>query len=509
MKKKKSVGRKMVIAAAVLVLAVIGLVAAGLIYLNHYLNTEGFRTRLEDEIRQRAGVELTVGDISASIFTGFTVRELSVASPAEGDPPLFQAAEIVLKYNLSHLLARKVTVDRVEIVSPRIRLRTDAEGEWVLPVEMDPEPEVKPPPVPEREPEPVPPEREPKPAPPAVEPGWEIAVDSFRIADGSAEFFTGEDYDPVEISGLNLSGRFLGRGDASEIEALLEIASVDFGGERIVERFRADLVLKGMESLTADLRSGLAGGRVTGGLSADLEDPDTIPYQTGLNLEEVDIVPLVRTFAPDLEMEVTGGVFGHLQAVGVADDPDSLRARGNLEIREGTLSGNPVQDLIAGLLRDEELKKIEFEQTEAVFNLSGRLATLERLIVHSRKTILAASGTVDLERDSELDLLVGVNLHQDLVGEIRVRELRDAFQPSEDFPGYRVFDFKVWGTPDDLRNDFAQRLIRRGAVPRLKEELLGRDREDEPESDRRREKREKQEGTIEEGVDRIFRLFGQ
>ncbi len=506
MKKKQSVGRKMVIAAAVLVLAVIGLAAAGILYLNHYLNTEGFRNRLEDEIRQRAGVELTVGDISASIFTGFTVRELSVASPTEGDPAVFQAAEIVLKYNPAHLLSRKVTVDRIEIVSPRVRLRKDAEGEWVLPVDPEPEPEpesepeVKPPPAPPA------PEREPEPVPPEVEPGWEIAVDSFRIEDGSAEIFTGEDYDPVEISGLNLSGRFLGKGEASEIEARLEIAGVDFGGNRLVERLRADLILKGMESLTADLRSGLAGGRVTGGLTADLEDPETIPYRIGLNLEEVDVVPLLATFASDLDMEVTGGIFGHFEGRGEAADPDSLQARGNLEIRAGTLSGNPVQNLIAGLLRDEELKNIEFEQTEAVFTLSGQLATLERLIVHSRKTILSASGTVDLARDSELDLLVGINLHQDLVGEIRVRELRGAFRPSEEFPGYRVFDFKVWGTPDHLRNDFAQRLIQRGVIPRLKEELLGREREDDPDSDRRREKRE---GAIEEGVDRIFQLFGR
>lgn len=505
MDKKRSRGKKFLIASAVVVLILIGVAAAGIIYLNHYLNTEGFRQRLEREIREEAGAELKVGELSASIFKGFTVRELTLASSQAGDPPLFEAAEIVLKYSFRDLLFRQVTVDRIVVSSPRVRLRKDSEGNWILPGK----------PEAEKEAAPSVPGKQKIPAPPKDDSGWKIAVDSFRLENGAAELFTGADYDPVRVEGISLSGRLLGAGAASQVEARLQIAGVDFGGERLAGGMRADLALKIGESLTSDLKADVTGGGVTGTLTADLKEGEDITYRTELTLEGVKIAPLVKTFVPAAGMEVTGGIFGRLTARGEAEDSETLEASGKLEIREGTVSGNQVQNLIAGLLKDEALRTIRFEQVEADFTLSGRLATLVRLLVHSRKMIFTVSGTVDLARDSEMDLAVGINFHDDLVGDIKVRQLRDAFRPAGNFPGYQVFDFRIWGTPDNLKNDFAERLVQRGAVSILKEELLKKDRarEEDPnlseeERNKKREKREKREGAIEEGVGKIFELFG-
>ncbi len=506
MGKKTSTGKKIISGALVLVLFVIALAAAGLIYLNHYLNTEGFRRRLEGEIRERAGAELQVGEISASIFKGFTVRELTLDSPEKGDPPLLTAEEIVLKYSLADLLRRQVTVDRVAVVSPRLSLRKDSGGKWILPS------------APREEESPAPAERKKRKesGPSRAEPGWKVAVDSFQVKDGSARLLPGADYDPVLIEGLNLTGRFLGAGESSEIEARLDVAGIEIGGEGLKARLRADLSLKGREALSADLEAAAAGGTISGKLTADLKDREVIPYRTTLSLEGVDIVPLLKTFAPRAGMDVTGGIFGRLEARGEAGDPGALEASGKIEVREGTISGNRIQNLIARLLQDEKLRTITFERTEAEFTVSGRLVTLARLIVHSRKMIFTAAGTIDLARDSEVNLVVGINFHDDLVEDIKVRELRDSFRPTEDFPGYQVFDFKVWGTPDDLQNDFAGRLAQRGAVSILKEELLKKDRAREEDPDlsdeerrERQEKREKREGAIEDGVKKIFEIFGE
>lgn len=505
MKKKKSSGKKILVAAAAVVVLLVIAAAGGVFYFNHYLNTEGFRIRLEGEIRDKAGVEVGIEDISASIFKGFTVRGVTVASPAEGDPPLFTADALVLKYNLADLLSRKVTVDRVEVVAPRLRLRKDSGGNWILPAA----------PATEEKPARGGRAKKKEPGTPGEESGWKIAVDSFRFADGAAELFTGEKYDPVGVGGLDLSGRFLKAGEVSEIEARLEVGSVDLGGERMVSELKADLSLQGKESLAADLEAVVAGGRISGKLTVELQDREAMPYRTGLDLEAVRIAPLLKTFAPDAEMEASGGIFGRVEGSGDASDPDRLRAAGKLEIREGTVSGNRVQELIANLLQDEHLRTIRFDQAEGDFSIAGRLATLERLIIHSHKTIFTVSGTIDLARNSELDLAVGVNFHDDLVGDIKVREVRDSFRPSGAFPGYQVFEFKVWGNPGNLKNDFAQRLLKKGAISLLKDELLKKDRvrEEDPELSeeeraRRREKREKREGQIEEGVEKIFKLFG-
>ncbi len=504
--KKRSLGKKILLASAAVVLLLLIVAAAGVIYLNRYLNTEGFRGRLEGEIRAKAGVEVGIEDLSASIFRGFTVRGVTVASPEAGDPPLFTAERLVLKYDLSDLLFRKVTVERVEVASPRLRLRKDSEGEWILPS------------TPGKESKPAPGGRAGKkePEPSGEDSGWKIAVDSFQVAGGAAELLTGEKCDPVAVGGLDLSGRFLGTGESSEIEARLEVAGVDLGGERMVSELKADLSLRGKKSLTADLEAGVAGGRVSGKLTAELQDREAMPYRTGLNLEGVKVAPLLKTFAPESGMEVSGGIFGRVEGRGELGDPDRLEAEGKLEIRQGSVSGNRIQELVAQLLQDEHLRIIKFEQAEADFTVDGRLATLVRLIIHSHKTIFTVSGTIDFAKNSELDLAVGVNFHDDLVEDIKVRDLRDSFQPSGAYPGYQVFEFKVWGNPDNPKNDFAQRLLEKGAVSRLKRELLKKDRAreadpglTEEERARRQEKREKREGQIEEGVEKLFQLLGK
>lgn len=504
MREKRSFGKKLAIIAVVLVSVVMVVAVGGIFYLNHYLNTEGFRDRLEGEIQKQAGVELEVGDLAASIFKGFTLRNLTVASPEVGDPAIFSAGEIVLQYKLSDLLFRKVTVDRILIASPRVQLRKDPEGQWILPGGSA-----------KAAPAPASPPREQDVSRAEETSKWKIAVDSFRISDGSAELFTGENYDPVTVSGLNLSGRFLGAGELSEIEARLKIEGLVFGDERLGENLRSDLVLKGNESLSGELWTGFAGGEITGGLSADLKDQAAIPYRTDLNLTGIDIVPLLKVFAPNAGMEVTGKIFGQVDLRGDAADTDSLQASGKLEIRGGTISGNQIQNMIAGLLEDEKLKIITFEEAEANLTVVGRQVTLERLIVHSRKIIFTVSGTVDLGRGSQIDLLVGLNLDDELIEDIKVRELRNSFYPAEEFPGYQVFDFRVWGTPDKLKNDFAERLVQRGAISILQEGLRKKDRarEEDPElsveeRDRHRKKREKREERIEEGVSKIFQLFG-
>ncbi len=502
---KRPVARKVLTAVAVVILLLLVAAAAGGIYLNRYLGSEEFTRALEDEIRNRIGVEMEIGELSASILKGFTAREVRVSSPMVGDPPLLTASELVLEYNLVGLLSRRVIITRIGLVSPRFSLRRAVGGSWIVP---------SPPLEGARTPRSGPMKKGGSESPEAKNP-WQVAIDSFRLQDGTVELFTGRKYDPFLASGLDLSGRFLGAGQNSRIEARLTVAGIDVGGEQMVSDLGADLVWAGVNSLSADLEATLTGGEVSGEMTAGRTEGGETPFRTGWNLEGVKIAPLLKAFAPDLKTEATGGIFGRVEARGEMGDSDRLTASGRVEIREGSVRGNPVQNLIAALLQDEHLQTIRFERAESDFTLTGQLATLQRLIIHSHKIIITASGTVDFARDAAMNLTVTINCHDELVGDIRVRQLRDSFQPSPDFPGYRYFDFKVWGSPDDLQNDFAERLVQRGAVSFLQEQLLQKDRRREEDPDlteedrsKRRKKLEEREEKIEEGIEKIFQLFG-
>lgn len=64
MKKKASIGKKIII--GVIIVAVLLVIAAitGLIYLNHYLNSPEFLVKIREEAQAQAGVDIRIGSLS-------------------------------------------------------------------------------------------------------------------------------------------------------------------------------------------------------------------------------------------------------------------------------------------------------------------------------------------------------------------------------------------------------------------------------------------------------------
>ncbi len=507
MKKKKSVGKKIVIGVVIVVILLIGAGVAAVLYLNQYLNTPAFLEKIQTEAQKQAGVDLTLGSLSASIFKGFVVTGIVVASPVAGDPSVLTVDEVTLKYNLSDLLSKKISIDRIIIDSPLIRLKRDAEGKWIIPGA----PKQKPGSASGGKKKPAV-----KPAPVKKESAWKISIETLQIRDGVVELITGRGYDPVKLEGVNLTARILQLTEPRQIEGQLTIGGISFKGDRLVSDLRADLQLQGARGMKATIDAVVADGKVNGTAGADLQDPATIPYHAELTLDNLDIPLLIKPFrGAEMKTEITGKVFGTFTARGDAQQSDALTAKGDLDIKDGTITGNPIQELVAGLMKDDEhIKVITFDQADAEFDLARQVVTLTKVIIHSHNVIFTVGGTIDLAHDQKTDLLVGLNFSDDLVGDIKPKELRGAFTPASDFPGYQVFTFKVWGTPDNLQNDFAARFIQGGATSWLKDELLKKDqkKEEDPnltdeERTKKQDKREKKEQAIDQGVNTLFKLF--
>ncbi len=507
MKKKASIGKKIFIGVAILVILLLVVGIGGVIYLNHYLNSPEFLVKIREEAQAQAGVDIQIGSLSASIFKGFVIEDVVLGSPAGGDPPIFKVDEIVLKYDLSDLLGKKITINKVLIASPRIQLRKDAEGEWIIPGSGKGK-EKPPPSGPEKRKE------EEKPA--EKESSWKISIESLQVTDGSVKLIMGKKYDPVLIEGLNLDAKLLQLTEPREIDGRLDIDGIIIKGETLVSAIGADLHLKGMEELTAAIKAVVASGSLTGKITADLKDQAKIPYQAQLDLKKIDIAILMKPFFPEEGgTKVTGKIFGEVKANGYAQDSDSLTAEGDLDIKDGTISENPIQNLLARLMNDNEnIKTITFDQADAKFTFKRMVLNLDRLTIHSHKVIITALGTIDYNRDQEMDMGIGVNFADKLVGDIKPKEIRGIFQPSTEFKEYQEFQFKVWGTPEKLENDLAARLVQEGASSWLKDELFKKDRkkEEDPnltdeERQKKVDKREKREKQVEEGLDKIFKLF--
>jgi|GEM_PF-1104251 len=507
MKKRASIGKKILIGVLIVAILLVVVGIAGLIYLNHYLNSPEFLVKIREEAQSQAGVDIELGSLSASIFSGFVLKDIIIASPEPGEKPLIEIGEVTLKYNLPDLLKKRITINRILVNRPSVNLRRNENGEWVLP--HPPQKQKKSPP-PEKK------EAKKKKAGPTGESAWKISVQSIRIVDGVVELRTGGKYDPVVIEEVNIMARIRSLTAPRKIEGKLNISGISFKDNRLVTGLRADLQFEGKGGILATIDAEVADGNVNGDIGIDLKDTAAIPYHAELTLEKVDIPILIKPFrSSEQTTEVTGKIFGQIKAEGNAQVSDSLTAKGDLDIKEGTISENPIQNLLARLMNDDKnIKTITFDQADAEFSFKRMILTLDQLVIHSHKVILTALGTVDYNRDQEMEMRIGVNFQNALVEDIKPKEFRGIFQPSMKYKEYQYFQFKVWGTPDNLENDLAARLVQQGTTSWLKDELFKKDRKKEEDPDltdeerkKKEEKRKKKEDRLEKGADAIFKLF--
>jgi uncharacterized protein involved in outer membrane biogenesis len=506
MKKKLSIGKKIIIGMVIMVFLLVIAGIAGLIYLNHYLNSPEFLVKIREEAQSQAGVDIQIGSLSASIFKGFVVKKVALGSPVEGDLPIFKVDEVLLKYKLSDLIGGKITISKILVAAPQIRLKKDAEGEWIIPGSKKGGKKSSPTGAKEREEESLPQE----------ESAWKISIESLQVTDGSVELITGKKYDPVLIKGINLNARLLQLTKPREIEGRLDIDGITIKGDTVISSLGADLHLQGMKEMTARIKAVVAAGDLSGSVNADLKDSPRFSYQADLDLKEIDIAVLMKPFAPpEGGTKVTGKIFGKVKAEGYAQDSNSLAAKGDFDIKDGTISENPIQNLLARLMNDDKnIKVITFDQADADFTFERMVFTLDQLVIHSHKVILTALGTVDYNRDQEIEMRIGVNFQNALVEDIKPKEFRGIFQPSMEYKDYQYFQFKVWGPPDNIENDLAARLVQQGTTSWLKDELFKKDRKKEEDPDltdeerkKKEEKRKKKEDRLEKGADALFKLF--
>ncbi|MEA1927978.1 MAG: AsmA family protein, partial [Candidatus Auribacterota bacterium] len=314
MKKKVSMGKKILIVVIIAALLLVIVAIAGIIYLNHYLNSPEFLVKIREEAQAQAGVDIQIGSLSASIFKGFIIKNVVLGSPVEGDPPIFSVDEVLLKYNLGDLLGKKITINKVLIVSPLIKLKKDREGEWIIPGSKKESEK----PIPSGK-------KEGKEEVPSKKgSAWKISIESLQVTDGSVELIMGKKYDPVRIEGINLNARLLQLTEPREIDGRLDIDGISLKGDRLVSSLGADLHLRGMENMTAAIKAVVAGGDLSGSMKADLKDSSRIPYQADLDLKEINIAILMKPFAPqEGGTKVTGNIFGNVKAGGYAPDSDS------------------------------------------------------------------------------------------------------------------------------------------------------------------------------------------
>jgi AsmA protein len=127
------------IIAAVVVVALIGLAVAAKIL----ITPERVKAYVLPLISEKLHREVTLGEVKVSLFRGITLNDLAVGE-RQGEEKFVAVDQVALRYQLWPLLQRRVVVDEVRLVGPRLRVERLPDGSFNF-SDLLPKPGEKPP----------------------------------------------------------------------------------------------------------------------------------------------------------------------------------------------------------------------------------------------------------------------------------------------------------------------------------------------------------------------------
>lgn len=97
------------------------------------INANSFRPRVQDELTKALGRSVTVGDLSASIYSGgIAAKNIIIADdPVFEQQPFIQAQSLKIGVDMGALIfSRKVKIRSLDLQSPEVRLLQNQAGRW-------------------------------------------------------------------------------------------------------------------------------------------------------------------------------------------------------------------------------------------------------------------------------------------------------------------------------------------------------------------------------------------
>jgi len=117
--------KALLILLSVIIVAVVALT----IIIKVYITPEKVKELLLPQAEKTLGRKITVGEIRIGILKSIEVRDLAIKE-ADGKTDFLKSGEFVLKYSLLPLLAKRVVINELSLLSPELRIIRDIEGKY-------------------------------------------------------------------------------------------------------------------------------------------------------------------------------------------------------------------------------------------------------------------------------------------------------------------------------------------------------------------------------------------
>jgi hypothetical protein len=449
---------------------VIALGAIVLIGVNLYVQSQTTQAKIQQELSQRLGTPLQIGQMSVTPWGGLKLSGITIAQRSSASASHFlEARTFRLRVRFLSLFTRRLVIKEVSLVDPKVVWPQDAGGKWRLPGAREEEPISTPPPnISESQVE--------NGAALATSPPVFTPVPLLSPAKGAIAGFPSQptrvavapEVQKVSIKGgnftfLDRTGRilatFAGVDFRSSLRSALalrgsaKIAKVSLRDHFFLEELKSPLSYEPDVLELSKISARVGGGEMSGYFVMQPEAEDS-PFSASMKFREV-LADEIVTDAGGPKGMVQGKLEGKFEASGKTADPDALTGKGEIFLRDGRVRQYSVLVLLGQILQIEELTELHLDQAEAKYHISPGLVTIDELILRSPNLRLSGTGTVAFDGNLKLESQLAINekIHGHLF-----KAIRENFRPVSE-PGYFALDFKVGGSIDRPKTDLMDKLV--------------------------------------------------
>ena len=441
-----------------------------LLAVNLYVQSQGTQARIQRELRQRFGANLTIGRISVTPWNGLRLSGITIAQGPSGSGNFLEAKNFGVRIAFFSLFSKRLVFREVSLVNPNVVWPQNADGKWKLP-DLRAEKPQKAAALTAKVENSSPPESKTEASPeivPSAAANKESEATAERKVKNATEFAS-------EIHKITLSDgnfRFLDRGNApvANFEGVGFRASVTspsalHGNARVARvSLRDRFFLQELKSLVRYDSAGLnlsqisaktGDGEISGRFSIQPET-DESPFHIETKFRNVQADQIISE-AGGPSGVLQGRFEGNLAVDGKTTDPDALSGVGELILHDGQLRQYNLLVALGQIFQIEELTQLHLEQANAKYHLSPGVVNIDELILRSANIRLSATGTVTFR--GKLHLISQLAINEKIKGQL-FRPMRANFKPTTD-PGYSAVDFEVSGTLERPKTNLLEKVVGR------------------------------------------------
>lgn len=443
------------IIVALLIAVVVVLAGAGIYFANRYVQSPAFKEQVLAAAHKELGSDVRVDEFKASLFSGVSLRGVTISNPKEFSGNLLTADTFVLRYRLLPLLHRRVEIEQLSLDKPVITLARNDKSEWnyekVGTNQSEPKPPVT---TPQSITAPA------KKSPTAIP--LNIVLSRLALTHGAVSLVSEKNKPLVKIDGIDFSssvsftdGQLAGTGKTS-------FDKVSVAEALFVQKLASPVAMSADMIKLAPLSGKIADGALTG--DATLQLTPAFKYMVNLQVKDSDVAKLLTEAGTKQAMNGKLQVTVSLEGTGGLP---TIAGRGRAEITDGRLMEIPVLNLLASLLQIEALRNLKFSECLLEFSITNNVMQTPVIRLSAPQLEITGKGTVSLD-DYSLKHDMTIAFAKGALDRAP-REVRNLFVERQD--GSLALDFLVWGPYDAPKTDLQERIVK-GAAEQLIEKGL-------------------------------------